>query len=130
MATFHPSYCMVCEDVRIEIGGKEIIIGVYPVGVSIPFVPWMAAACLRLAGFWSGDGELHFQVRVLNPANIQAGKIDGTAHAIWQGFQSSITLRGLILSIDMEGIYDIQLSQDSGPWQSILKFPVYIARPT
>lgn len=77
MSIFVPSYCILCDDVRIEIGGKEILIGVYPVGVSVPFVPWMGAACLRLTGYWSGDGELSFQVRILIPLIMSQEKATG-----------------------------------------------------
>jgi hypothetical protein len=116
--------------VRTEIGGKEILIGVYPVGIVVPLIPWMAFGCLHLGVFWSGDGDLNFNVRVLNPVNVQAGEITGTAHAIWQGFQSSVTVRGLMMNFEMEGVYDVQISQETGPWESILKIPVFIARPT
>jgi hypothetical protein len=128
VSIFVPSYCILCDDVRIEIGGKEILIGVYPVGVSVPFVPWMGAACLRLTGYWSGDGELSFQVRILNPTNNVAGESSGIGHPIWQGFQSSVTLRGVFISFDMEGVYDIQFSPSGGAWQTVSKFPVFIAR--
>jgi len=58
MATFLPSYCMICDDVRIEVDGKEILIGVYPVGVSIPVLPWMGAACLRMTGIGAAKANL------------------------------------------------------------------------
>src|SRR5205823_6382819 len=123
MAAFLPSYCMICDDVRIEVDGKEILIGVYPVGVSIPVLPWMGAACLRMTGYWSGEGELNFKVRVLNPANTLAGETTGTAHPIWQGFQSSITLRGVAISFEMEGVYEIQFSPDAALGNRFLNFP-------
>jgi hypothetical protein len=128
MSSFLPSYCILCDDVRIEIGGKEILVGVYPVGVSVPFVPWMFVICLRLTGYWSGDGELSFQVRILNPASNTSGESSGTGHPIWQGFQSSITLRVVVISIDMEGVYDIQFSSAGGAWQTVSRFPVFISR--
>jgi hypothetical protein len=114
--------------VRIEVGGKEILIGVYPVGITVPSVPWAATGCLQLGVIWSGDGQMGFRIRVINPANQVAGEIGGTGNSIWQGFISSITFRGLTFSVDTEGIYDIQVSKDYGSWESIRKFPIFISR--
>jgi hypothetical protein len=86
VSTFLPSYCIICDDARIEVSGKEILIGVYPVGVSVPFLPWAGVVCLRLTGYWNGEGELSFQVRTLNPVNNVTGESSGTDHSIWQGF--------------------------------------------
>jgi hypothetical protein len=128
MATLHVSSCIICDDVRTEIGGKEILIGVYPVGISVPRLPWHAFGALRLTVIWSGDGDVDFKIRVLNPAQTEVASASGTGTAIWQGFQSSITLPTFLLSFDMEGVYDIQMSKQDGPWENIHRFPVYIAR--
>ena len=129
MATLHVLSCIICDDVRVEVGGKEILIGVYSVGISIPMTPWLASGALRLTVIWSGDGDLDFRIRVLNPTQSEIGAADGTGRAIWQGFQSSITVPNLLFHFDMEGVYDIQMSKEQGPWENIHRFPVYIARP-
>lgn len=128
MATLHVSSCIICDDVRTEVGGKEILIGVYPVGITVPMLPWHAYGVVRLTAIWSGDGDINFNIRVLNPAQSPVGLATGSGTAIWQGFQSSITVPALMFSFDMEGVYDIQMSKEDGPWETIHRFPVYIAR--
>jgi hypothetical protein len=128
VASLHVLSCIICDDVRTEVGGKEILIGVYPVGISVPAIPWHAFGVLRLGVIWSGDGNLNFSIKVMSPAQSQVGTVDGSGRAIWQGFQSSITVPGLLFAFDMEGVYDIQISKDGGPWEVIHRFPVYIAR--
>jgi hypothetical protein len=129
VSSFVPAYCILCDDVRVEMGGKEILVGVYSVGVSVPSVPWIGVTCLRFTGYWSGDGELNFQVRVQNPAGKTVGESSGSGHPIWHGFQSSLTLRGVTISFDMEGIYEIQFfPSPEFSWHTVHKFPVFIAR--
>ncbi len=120
--------CVICDDVRAELMNKETIVGVYNAGISIPFVPWSMTICLWFQVMWSGEGELQLEITVLNPRNNEAGKTDGKANAILQGNQSTLTFRGLFITADMEGTYEIQWRADYGNWQSVRKFPINVAR--
>ena len=127
-ASLHVSSCIICDDVRTEIDGKQILIGVYPVGISLPQVPWHAFGSLRLSVIWSGDGQIDFRIRIINPANHEIATANGPASAVWQGFESSITVPGLFFTFDMEGVYDVEILKGGGPWERIHRFPAFIAR--
>ena len=127
VATAHLVHCVVCDDVRTEIGNKETIVGVYS-GMTAPFVPWYSTLCLWLTIIWSGDGTVNVEVRVLDPARATASEQRGTARALWQGLESTLTFRGMMWQIPMEGVYEIQWRLNDGAWETIRQFPVYLAR--
>lgn len=120
--------CVICDDVRTEILEKETIVGVYNAGITVPFVPWKMSICLWFQVIWSEQGEIQLEISVLNPGNREVGKTSGEARAILQGYQSTLTFRGLIITADMEGTYDIQWRADYGNWQSVRKFPISVYR--
>ena len=120
--------CVICDDVRTEILNKETIVGVYNSGISVPLVPWSMPICLWFQVMWSGDGELQLDISILNPGNREVGKTEGKAHAILQGSRSTLAFRGLFITADMEGIYDIKWRIDYGEWQSVRKFIVSVER--
>ena len=120
--------CVICDDVRTEIFNKETIVGVYNSGLSIPFVPWSMSICLWFQVMWSGEGEMQLEIAVLNPGNHEVGKIDGKARAILQGYLSTLAFRGLLITADMEGTYEIKWRSDYGDWQSVRQFIVSVER--
>lgn len=77
---------------------------------------------------WSGEGELDFQVRILNPLNRSVGETSGRGKAIWQGYQTTLTFRGLTFTAEMEGTYDLQWYTQSRGWESLRKFPIMIPK--
>ncbi len=117
-------YCVVCDDVRLEVSTKEILIGVYTAGMRVPSLPFIANICLWLMVVWEGDGALNIEVRILNPRGNQLCQTNGFGRAIFQGRDTSLVFRGLIFSIEMEGEYDIQWRVAGRQWESIRKFPV------
>lgn len=128
VASVRVVHCVVCDDVRLEIGNKETIVGAYTAGMTVPHVPWSANVCLWITVIWSGEGELSVEIRVLNPRHQQVATTRGAARAIWQGNESSLTFRGIVFSVEMEGIYGIQWRVGGRDWEPIRQFPVYIAR--
>jgi hypothetical protein len=130
MATFDAQYCVLCDDVRSETTGKEILIGVYPVGITIPSMPWFVIISVWLRGAWSGEGEAQILVRIKNPKGIEVGRVSGLGKSVWRGFISSITLPGLAFQADMDGNYEVEVQIDGGEWKHILQFPIYFVSLT
>ena len=120
--------CVICDDVRTELRNKETIVGVYSAGITVPFVPWQLTICLWFQVIWSGEGEMQLEIAVFNPGNHEVGKVDGKASAILQGYLSTLAFKGLLITADMEGTYDIMWRADYGDWQSVRKFIVSVER--
>ena len=127
-ASINVVHCVVCDDVRLEVGHKETIVGVYSAGMTVPMLPWMVNTCLWMTVIWSGEGSMNLEVRIVNPRQTQAGETSGSANAMWQGQESTLTFRGLFFTIDMEGIYSIQWRMAGGAWQTVRQFPVFLIR--
>lgn len=127
-AAVHNVHCVVCDDVRSEIGYKETIVGVYIAGMTVASVPWYATVCVWMTVIWSGEGDLQLELRVLNPRLTQVGEAKGVGHASYQGQESTLTFRGLMFAVDMEGTYAIQWRAAEGAWETVRQFPIAIMR--
>jgi len=123
-------HCVLCDDVRLEVGGKETIVGVYTAGMTVPRIPWLGLVCVWMAVIWSGDGQLELEVRVSDPTNEVIGSVGGRGIAVWQGIESSLTFRGLTLDVKREGILNIEWRAGSAGWECIRQFPVFVIRPS
>lgn len=121
-------HCLLCDDVRTEVGFKETIVGVYRGGIAVPQLPSEVFITMWTQVVWSGDGNLEIWSRVVNPAGAEIGKTRGTAQAEMQGRFSSLVFRGMKLSVSMEGVHDFQYWTASGDWRSVLQFPISINR--
>jgi hypothetical protein len=118
----------VCDDVRTEILSKETIVGVYNSGLVVPQLPWAALLCLWLTVIWSGDGALPIAVRVLNPGNKEVGSQQGDGIATFQGLESTLTFKHILITIEMEGVYTFQWKVGTNEWQTVKQLPAYIFR--
>jgi hypothetical protein len=121
-------YCLMCDDVRLEVYNKETIVGVYATGISLPSLPWFIYVCVWMAVIWSGEGEVGLEVRILDPKFTEIGQTQGRAHAAQQGRESSLTFRGVIFTVETEGIHTIQWRAANGGWETIKSIPIALAR--
>jgi hypothetical protein len=121
-------HCVLCDDVRLEVGGKETIVGVYTAGMTVPTIPWIGLVSVWMAVIWSGDGQLELEVRVSDPTNQVIGSVGGLGTSVWQGIESTLTFRGLTLNVEREGILNIEWRMGRGGWQQIRQFPVFLFR--
>ena len=122
-------HCLICDDVRWEVANKETVVGIYTSGIAIPSVPWIVYACIWMTVIWSGSGDAVIEIRALDPRQVQIGETSGHATAIRQGAESSLTFRGLVLSIESEGTYTVQWRIGPyGAWQTMKTFPILIPK--
>lgn len=118
-------HCLICDDVRIEVGYKETLIGVYTTGITIPILPWTGFVCIWMSVIWSGEGEVELEVRVLDPRSESIGNAQGRGHAAQQGRESSVTFRNLMFKVASEGTHMIQWRIVGGAnWETVKSFPV------
>jgi hypothetical protein len=62
-------YTILCEDVRLEIGQKLSLIGVF-YAIQVPQLP-INVLKLVILNHWSGDGQYLSEVRILTPDRTQ-----------------------------------------------------------
>lgn len=121
-------YCLICDDVRLEVGFKESLIGVYTTGISVPALPWRGSACVWMSVIWSGEGALDLDVRLVDPKFVPIGTTRGRARAIQHGRESSLSFRNLLFEINTEGTHIVQWCADGSDWETIKSFPVGLTR--
>jgi hypothetical protein len=114
-----PFNVIFCDDIRREISGKEILIGVYSSDILIPSVPTVLGISLWIQIRARGKGAARSRLRVTDPSGNTAGEtvleytIDDSKAAQSQGETiSSITLPQLPLNIAQAGTIDVLWASD------------------
>lgn len=69
-----PFSVVFCDDVRREITGKDILIGVYSGDIRLPTVPALLGVSLWIQFRTIGNGVVSARVRVTDPAGNTAGE--------------------------------------------------------
>lgn len=119
---------IVCDDIRREISGKDIIIGVYQGAILVPRFPvnlllslWVHLDCAK-----PGTYQLNF--RVMGPHDVQYAS--GIIPTVFQSIETgSVTISGAPLQIQVAGDIDFQLQEPGREWQSVRKIPVRTPTP-
>lgn len=121
------SSVILCDDVRREDNGKDILIGVYTGDVLVPKFPISMSICLWLLMKTKGMGDFERSVRVLDPAGkiIAAGQFRATIGEKEEGF-ASFALTKMPLNIQSTGEIKFQWKSPGGRWKTLLTKNVQI----
>lgn len=115
-------YSILCDDVRIEMGNKLSLMGIF----ENVFLPTFPAVIIRFAtvNHWIGDGEFQTQVRILSPDGREVAMSAASLLRIEpQGYADNVTFFANV-SLDRAGTYSIQTSIDG---KVIAERPLYVA---
>jgi hypothetical protein len=63
------AYTLICDDIRQEIGGKTIIIGLYNDNVKVPEIPFHLDKLCFMCYFRNINGAYKFNFSILGPTN-------------------------------------------------------------
>lgn len=118
---------LICDDVRREDNGKEILIGVYSGSILIPTIPANIMLTAWINMEVHGPCEFDFEIRVLDPSDRQIahGKVhvaSSEAHDL-----SSMALPRFPINAEKEGWLKIQSRKNGGRWRNIIKRRITIA---
>lgn len=72
--TVEPFNVVFCDEVRREVTGKDILIGVYSSDIVVPSVPMLIEVALWIQFHTAGDGVVSAKVRVTDPVGNTAGQ--------------------------------------------------------
>lgn len=116
---------IVCDDLRREENGKEILIGVYSGDIVFPQLPSTMRVCVWIpwSGKTSAENPGKFQLRISdrNTSFIQSEfEIDtqGKAGA------GSLAVGGIPLRFDGPTLLNIEIKRGSGKWKTIRQIKV------
>jgi len=103
-------YCIVCDDVRIEMGNKLSLMGVF----ENIFLQSFPAVLLKFAvvNHWEGNGEYETQVKVLNPERREVVASAPSTFTIENnGYADNITMFTNV-QFERSGPYTVQVFID------------------
>ena len=115
-------YSILCDDVRIEMGNKLSMMGIF----ENVFLPAFPAVIIRFAvvNHWMGDGEFQTQVRIAGPDGRDVAVSAASMLRIEpQGYADNVTFFANV-SLDRAGTYSIQTSIDG---KVVAERPLYVA---
>ena len=120
-------YCIVCDDVRLEMGNKLSLMGVF----ENVFLPTFPSILLKFAvvNHWEGDGTFETQVKVLNPERKEVvASAASTFNIENQGYADNITFFTNV-AFDRSGPFIIQIMIDGKPVAEKGIFVHHVAPP-
>jgi hypothetical protein len=110
MRNAHLVYSIVCDDVRLEMGNKLSLMGVF----ENVFLPSFPSILLKFAvvNHWEGDGQFETQVRIMNPERRElVASAPSTFKIENQGYADNITFFSNV-AFDRPGAYSVHVMID------------------
>jgi hypothetical protein len=115
-------YSILCDDVRIEMGNKLSLMGIF----ENVFLQTFPAVILRFAAVnhWIGAGDFQTQVRILSPDGREVAASAPSKFRIEpDGYADNVTFFANV-SLDRAGTYAVQTAIDG---KLIAERPLYVA---
>ena len=115
-------YSILCDDVRIEVGNKLSLMGIF----ENVFLPTFPAVVLRFAAVnhWVGAGDFQTQVRIIAPDGKEIAMSAPSMFRIEpEGYADNVTFFANV-SIERAGTYSIQTAIDG---KLVAERPLYVS---
>ena len=115
-------YSILCDDVRIEMGNKLSLMGIF----ENVFLPTFPAVVLRFAAVnhWVGAGDFQTQVRIISPDGKEIAMSAPSMFRIEpEGYADNVTFFANV-SIERAGTYSIQTAIDG---KLVAERPLYVS---
>ena len=107
---------LICDEIREEVGGKEIIIGAYSGVILLPFVPFFTfKLTIRFEVNASRSHFDHAECTILRPNGSIFSHDSKTFNVKFPEFPSSIVFLLGGLNFEHTGEYGVLLAMDSAP---------------
>jgi hypothetical protein len=106
---------LICDEVREEVGGKQIIIGVYTGAILLPFVPFFGKITLRFEVKVDQSHFEHVECTLLRPNGSILSHETKTLDVRYPEFPTSIVFPLAGLNFEHTGEYTVLLAMDGTP---------------
>lgn len=121
---------IICDDVRREPNGKEILIGVYSGDILVPEVPTGLLLFVWINILANEPIDAKGKIRVQLPGSAKnAIEIDASFGAKNKGDVASVTIPNLPIQIDKEGILKVSWRIDDGRWKELISKKIRVKQP-
>ena len=107
MGTAKLIYSLICDDVRLEVGNKVSLMGVFQ-NVFLPTFPSVVVK-FAVVNHWEGNGEFQTQVKILNPVREETvSSVPASFTISGQGHADNITFFTNV-RFDRPGTYTLEV---------------------
>lgn len=116
---------LVCDDMRREDNGKEILIGIYSGGVLVHRYPaaLTLAIWMQFEAFKTGEIKLAF--RLINEKDLEFASATGTLNVSKIENPMSLGIKNMRLQFQADNDFRFQAKeQDSDDWKDVIAFTV------
>ena len=118
--TLKPLSALVCDEVRREINGKDIIIGAYGGDVLIDNFPVSLSLSLWISSETSGTGDIRADIRVVNREKKVLVELKGIMNAGGRYHRSSLFTPKIRFDVDKSTELRFQLRVEEGRWKTVV----------
>jgi hypothetical protein len=125
-----PIHAVFCDDIRREVNGKEILIGIYPADLLLPRfpAPVVLAIWVPFERVGNAQGKIPIEFRMLDATDnnrpIGYGSIEITLSGTTD--TGSLSLPALAAMLNHPGKLIFQMKQYDEPWQVVASLKVDI----
>jgi hypothetical protein len=128
LASINIAYVIMCDDIRQEITGKFILIGVYPGNIAIPAFPAQV-----ILGFWmlarpTKIGSYQLQFRLQGPDGAESWSGQMLVH-VNKKEDTALVIPPLPIQIQSPGHISLQCREGGGEWTTVSSFEASLPPP-
>lgn len=126
MEIFHP---IICDDVRKEINGKEILIGVYVGEIIVQKIPAMLNLSVWIPFLGHSIGAAPIEFKVIGPHEVEYSQGAGQLNVVRTDLLGSMAIVGVVCHIQSAGTIKFMIRQAGiGDYQTVREIPVRAGR--
>jgi len=112
------SPAVICEDIRQEINGKYILIGVFSADIRVVQFPIPVSFALWLPTIAEGTGSVNIEVRIVSPTGAFLAQAKANVEIGVAG-RGAIPVPPAVVQIQEPGMLKFQVKVESGEWETV-----------
>lgn len=117
---------VICDDIRREDNGKQILIGVYSGNIVVEKFPANLVLSAWLQCTASETGDIPLNLRIVNGEKEAVAGGSGKVHVEVAAENMSLTIPRLLVQVSTEDTLTFQVQQHHGRWTSVHRIGVVL----
>lgn len=117
------SSVIICDDVRKEVSGKDILIGVFSGGISVPAYPAVLRTALWIEIEPQHVGVINCELKIETPSGNPPFEMGFDLEVIEVG-TAVFVMNGIPLALEKDGHVVVTAKLGDGDWREVKRKPV------
>jgi hypothetical protein len=119
---------IICDDIRREQSGKDILIGVYGSGIRVVSLPQFVTLCVWLEIKPLERGSIEFKLRLIGQNKAVLFESPSAKATFNELKNSHAAIGGIAVQLQSAGPHELQISTGSEEWMTIRNFDVEVGQ--